>query len=133
MSSRTGVQQALLRSRRAKVYFQSTIDSEGRTKMWFGYTGMRTAYEKGTVTPFGKLSQDEGGAWAGKYYFERGFVAKFRSGHVGIFKREGGRLIEQSVEFPQAVEAAEAAAADTNDRLGTLLDQELRYERLKQQ
>jgi hypothetical protein len=37
----------------------------------------------------GKLSQEDGGAWAGSYYFENGFISTLRSGRKAIFKRVG--------------------------------------------
>lgn len=37
----------------------------------------------------GKLAQEHGGAWAGAYYFEKGFIATLRSGRTAIFKRVG--------------------------------------------
>ncbi len=124
MAARTDIKQSLFRERRALSFFASAVDSEGRSKMWFGYNPLKAAY-------VGDLKADPAGAWAGKYFFQGAFIATMRSGHRGIFQREGRRIFEQSVNLPQAPAVAELVAADTNDRLGTLLDQELRYERMK--
>lgn len=61
---------------------------DGGVALWYGLNDLPVSSFKGTV------KQDAGGAWAGKFYHEGGFVAKPKSGRKRtIFKRTGkGRL-----------------------------------------
>ena len=64
----------------------------------------------------GLIDKDPDGVSAGDYYFEGGFIARMRSGHVGIFKRIGQSrlgIIEQTVDLNLGFEVAEAVAGDT--------------------
>lgn len=57
-----------------------------RGRIWAGSNKMIAA--KSVDNSFlGSLRQDEGGAWAGKYYFKGAFIAKMESGHTSIFSR----------------------------------------------
>lgn len=96
MAAATGLPSSVFKKIRVRKRTNSTGGS-----IWLGYNPVQAAY-------VGKLRQDDGGAWAGRYYFEGGIVAKMRSGHTSIFKRGIGKrtgrptLIEQTVGLPQA-------------------------------
>jgi hypothetical protein len=83
-----------------KIRVRKRVNSTGGN-VWLGYNPVKAGYA-------GKLRQEDGGAWAGPYYFAGGIVATMRSGHSSIFKRGIGKrlgrqtLIEQTVELPQA-------------------------------
>jgi hypothetical protein len=137
LSAKSGIPQNILRSHeergrkvgRVRTYLSD--DGPGAYKVWLGYNPLKAAY-------IGNLKADESGAWAREYYWAGAFIAQFASGHRGIFKRgttrtASGRLalVEQVVMFPYGTEIADAVATETLDRLGTLIDQELKYEMSK--
>lgn len=103
----------------AKVFRQFRVKSRrDREKgvVWLGVKQVKAAYA-------GKMSQDVGGAFAGAYYFEGGFVAKMKSGHESIFKRLGKSrlpIAEQTVNIDIGLEVAEdvaiAAQAELRNR-----------------
>ena len=84
-------------------------------------------------------SETFGGAFAGKYFFENAFVAKFDSGYVGIFKRsESGKtrhgkaeLEKQYINLPKSHEDAAKAAQEARPRMRELLQENLELERQK--
>lgn len=77
-------------------------------------------------------SETFGGAFAGQYFFENAFVAKFKSGYDGIFKRnDQGKLEEQYVNLPQAHAEVIAAAGKSRSRISELLQKNLEHERRK--
>lgn len=92
--------------------------------IWLGYNPVKAGYA-------GKLKQLEGGAMAGAYYFEGGFMATLRSGHTSIFKRRGRARLpidEQKVELVKAEAIAEREAKKIESRFFQILRQELNYE-----
>lgn len=123
MAERTGIAFGVFNQKRAMAYFASPMETEGTAKTWFGYNVLKPSVA-------GKIREDVSGVWAGSYYFADAFLIRFASGE-GIFKREAGRLVKQMIELPMAAEYAEPVAILATDRLQTLLEQELRYERLK--
>lgn len=102
--------------------------------VWFGANPIKAAYvaRQGTEKTPGELQQQleepyDWGAKAGKYLFPGAFVRKMKSGHLGIFKSEGRKLIEQKVELPQAFDMATLVQEYANSRLAVVLMQELNY------
>jgi hypothetical protein len=108
-----------------------------RKAIWLGYDPVKAAY-------VGKLEQLEGGAMAGRYYFESAFMASLRSGHESIFKRRPhldkhsrGRpthwkpnlsVDEQEVALTKAEAVAAREAEKIESRFFQTLRQELNYE-----
>lgn len=81
--------------------------------VWMGLNEIKATYA-------GELQEEPGGASAGDYYFEGGFIASMRSGHIGIFKRTGKnrlKIIEQTVNLNLGFAVAEAVADDTGREL----------------
>lgn len=79
----------------------------GTGKIWAGYNPIKAAY-------VGTLKQEDWGASARSYLFPGGFIAKMKSGHVGIYKRDGSNrksLVEQRVNVPQAPQIAASVEA----------------------
>lgn len=104
MTAATGLPSTVFSKIRVRKRVNSTEGS-----VWLGYNPVKAGYA-------GKLRQDDGGAWAGRYYFVGGIVATMRSGHSSIFKRGIGKrgrdtLIEQTVDLPQADAIAAQVAA----------------------
>ncbi|TAN49045.1 MAG: hypothetical protein EPN21_13245 [Methylococcaceae bacterium] len=102
----------------------SRIAPDGSGAVWLGYNPVKSGY-------IGQLQQDEGGAWARQFYFEKGFVARMRSGHQGVFKRFGKARLpidEQTVAMLGAKDAAERVAKLVGPRLRDVMRQELNYE-----
>ena len=54
----------------------------GAGLVWMGYNPIKSGY-------IGNLRQEDWGASARSYMFKGGFVKTMRSGHIGIFKRDG--------------------------------------------
>jgi len=89
-----------------KQYRVKSRVSDKRGIVFLGFNPVKAAYA-------GKLKQQEAGAMAGQYYFEKGFVAKMHSGHVSIFKRKGKKrfpLVEQMIQLPKAQAITEQVA-----------------------
>ena len=116
------------KKRRAKVG-QGKISGS----VWMGTRKIAAAY-------VGRLrnDHDRGGAWAGKYFFENSFVAKMKSGHVGIFERIKGKsdtgrvkIKERHVHLPQAREIAKRAAYNARKDLSTRFTKNLKEELAK--
>jgi hypothetical protein len=81
--------------------------------VWIGFNPVKASY-------VGKLKQDNGGAWAGQYYFKGGFVTTLRSGHTGIFKKSGRSrlpIAEQTVVLKAGFAIAEAVAHEAQIEL----------------
>lgn len=96
--------------------------SDQRGIVWLGFNPVKAKYA-------GKLSQEPGGAMAGQYYWPGGFVAKMKSGHLSIFKRQGAKrlpLIEQTVELPYAEEIAASVFIETQTELQRRYEEKLR-------
>lgn len=108
-----------------------------RKAIWLGYDPVKAGAA-------GKLEQLEGGAMAGRYYFESAFMARLRGGHESIFKRKPplerwsqGRpdtwqpnlpIQEQKVKLAKAEAVAEREAEKIESRFFQTLRQELNYE-----
>ncbi len=108
MAIKTGIPARVFR--RFRVVSKRQRDSG---LVWVGLNKVKAAY-------VGDLLEEIGGASAGNYYFEGGFIATMRSGHEGIFKRLGqGRLkiIEQTVNLNLGFEVAEEVAGDAGREL----------------
>jgi len=100
--------------------------------VWFGANPIKATYvaKQGTDKTPGELEKQleepyDWGAKAGKYLFPGAFVRRMKSGHVGIFKSEKRKLIEQYVELPQAFSIAELARDFGRSRLAIELAYEL--------
>lgn len=83
--------------------------------VWGGYNPIQARFA-------GRMSQNEDGAWAGAYYFDRAFIATMRrsSGVRSIFKRRGRARLpidHQTVAIPQTAAIAETVAADAEQEL----------------
>ncbi len=63
--------------------------------VWEGTKEIKATYA-------GKARNVKGGIRAGKHFFPGAFIMKFKSDHVGIFKRMGGQLVEETIDLPQA-------------------------------
>lgn len=102
---------------RSKIYAERGV-------VWIGLNPVKAVY-------VGELSQDTGGAWAGKFYFKGGFIATMPSGHTGIFKRTNKNrrsIVEQVINtkalvgnVPEQV-AAEATTEVANRFLAKLTE-----------
>jgi len=100
----------------SRVFRRFRIKSKRKREtgvVWFGVNPIKAGY-------VGKVSQDVGGAFAGDYYFEKGFVASMRSGHRSIFKRKGKSrlpIVEQVVDIQAGVDLAEEVAREAQQQL----------------
>ncbi len=102
--------------------------------VWGGYNPIKATY----VAARGELERQlppnnyDWGAKAGKYLFEGALALRMKSGHVGIFQREGhgqaARLVEQTVTVPEMRTVAEIVRDEATRRLATAFAHELRYE-----
>ena len=102
--------------------------------VWGGYNPIKATY----VAARGELEKQlppnnfDWGAKAGKYLFEGAVALRMKSGHVGIFKREGrgtaSHLVEQTVTIPEMQTVAEIIRDEATSRLATAFAHELRYE-----
>ena len=99
-----------------------------RGVVWMGTRPIAARYA-------GKMRDSEiyGGAFAGQYFFENAFVAKFKTGYVGIFKRnkDSGKLEEQHIELPKAHRDVVSSAEKIRPRMSELLQENLERERRK--
>lgn len=108
MITKTGIPARVFRRFRVK----SRRDRE-KGVVWIGINDVKAAY-------VGKMSQDIAGSFAGEYFFRGGFVAKMKSGHVGIFKRLGKSrmpLSERFVKLDVGMEVAESVAVEAQIEL----------------
>lgn len=81
--------------------------------VWSGYNPIKARF-------VGKMRQDEGGAYAGTYYFQGAFMATMRSGLTAIFKRRGKKRLpieEQRVKIPQAETIATSVAEAAREQV----------------
>ncbi len=83
--------------------------------VWIGLDPIKARYA-------GRVRADigGGGALAGEYYFERGFVAKMKSGSESVFKRKGRArlpIVEQTVNIKVGFEVADVLARDAQQEL----------------
>lgn len=83
--------------------------------VWVGYNPIKAGYVGGADrTTWGSVRQHDWGASARRYLFPGSFRAQFKSGHRGIFKRDGGRkIIEQSVRIDRVPIIARDLAAQS--------------------
>jgi hypothetical protein len=91
---------------------------------WFGTLPVR-------ASDVGAPRQTRAGARAGKHFFDRAFVARVTSGHIGIFKRAGHSrlpILEQVVRLQAADKAIEGVARALPARLETTFAQEFNFE-----
>ena len=116
MTDKMGIPSRVFRRFRVKRKNSRTAGT-----VWLGLNDVMASYigsglsKKNAEGKF--ANQDEGGAWAGKYYFAGGFIAEMKSGHIGIFKRGDGmtkndkvKLIEQGVNLKVGYEIADEVA-----------------------
>lgn len=99
--------------RRFRVKKKLFGDATESGLVWGGYNPIQARFA-------GRMTQDDGGAWAGVYYFRRSFVATMRSGMTSIFKRRGRARLpidHQTVVIPQTASIAETVAADAEQEL----------------
>lgn len=81
--------------------------------VWSGYNPIKARF-------VGKMSQSDGGAWAGAYYFPGAFIAKTPNGLTAIFKRRGKSrppIVEERVNIPQAEGVAQKVADEAQQEL----------------
>nr|AOH36875.1 hypothetical protein BGP89_11350 [Luteimonas sp. JM171] len=99
-------------------------------KAWFGLKPMPASYA-------GKPRQlRRGGTRAGKHSWEGGFVATMPNGHTGIFERMGRSrlpIVETMLHLEKAPDALRPVERQIPEQLSKALEQELKYEMLKQQ
>jgi hypothetical protein len=98
------------RFRVKKKLFGGAIESG---LVWGGYNPIQARFA-------GRMAQDDGGAWAGVYYFHRAFIATMRNGMTSIFKRRGRARLpidQRTVAIPQTASIAETVAADAKQEL----------------
>ena len=94
--------------------------------VWVGYKPI-------SARMVGELRQEDGGAWAGKYYFERGFIAQMKksSGLRSIFERRGRRRLpidEGKVALTIAEPVMRQIERASRARLRDVLIRELNFE-----
>ena len=123
--SHAGTPIGSFRKHRARKTTPKGRQRSSRGSVWLGTNKIAAAY-------VGRLREDPdaGGAWAGQYFFENGFIRKMRSGHVGIFTRVAGsrKIKQEDVELPDARNDAELAANRAQLRLRRILRQRLQIE-----
>jgi len=113
-----GIPQKVLRQRKRIAL------KPNRGQVWVGTLPIAASH-------LGTPRQTRSGARVGRRRYDKAFVARMRSGHVGVFRRKGkSRLpIEEVREpLPLARAAADAALRKTESRLPVLFLQELNYE-----
>jgi len=94
--------------------------------VWIGANPVKASY-------VGKLLQreDERGARAGKFYFDRAFIARLKSGHIGIFKRVGKKRLpikEEAVNLQGVTPTVTAVQRFIPARYDKTFDQEFNFE-----
>lgn len=85
--------------------------------VWVGYNPIKAGYVGGAdKATWGSVRQYDWGASSRSYLFPGAFRAQFKSGHRGIFKRDGGRkLIEQTVRLDRVPIIARELVAQSAD------------------
>lgn len=94
--------------------------------VWFGRNPIKSGYVGGI-----KNAPSHGGAFARKYFFREGFIASFRSGHIGVFKRDGSArkpITETTVALFKAESVIKKTAESSNGLFKKIFDRELNYE-----
>lgn len=88
---------------------------------WIGRNAIASAYA-------GKPRNVKGGARAGRYFFENAFVAKMKSGHVGIFRRIEGstKIVETLVELTNAKAQVVRAVNGKRGKIRQIMQNQLR-------
>lgn len=93
---------------------------------WIGRNAIAAAYA-------GKPKKTKTGAKAGKYHFEGAFVARMKSGHLGIFRRIGGKaktgkskIEEVTVPLTEAKRQVVRAAKGKRTRIRAIMQDQLR-------
>jgi hypothetical protein len=79
MANSSGLKRSLLAKYRT---FASKSRDGVSVNVWLGFNQVKASYA-------GRLRQEDWGAAADKFFFPGSFVARMRSGHVGIFSRRG--------------------------------------------
>ena len=104
----------------------STSRSGAGGSVWFGNNPIKSGY-------LGRLrdAPSHGGAFARDFYFKGGFIATMRSGHTGIFARDGRKRLPIS-ETDVALDRADALirniAKESRGLFKLILQRELNYE-----
>lgn len=126
MAARTGIPLSVFRNYRVK---SRGIGGADRL-VWGGFNPIKATYvaAKGELEKQLPPNNFDWGAKAGKYLFEGAIALRMKSGHVGIFKREGAKLVEQSVTIPEMAMVAEIIRSEATSRLATAFAHEMRYE-----
>jgi len=63
--------------------------------VWQGTKDIQATYA-------GKARKVKGGVKAGRFFFPGAYIMRFKSGHVGIFKRVNGVVTEEMIELDRA-------------------------------
>jgi hypothetical protein len=115
-----------LRKARGRI-FKDASDASIYGKAWVGVNDIPAGYLSGTPR---KVS---GGVQLGGRFFPNSYLMTFKSGHVGIFHREGGQVIETTVPVEQSTTVRDLVARQTTERMADIFQQEIRYELSKAQ
>lgn len=110
-----------LRKARGRIFADSG-DASIYKKAWLGVNVIPAGYLSGTPR---KVA---GGVQLGSRFFPGSFLRPFTSGHLGIFHREQGQIVETTVEVAQPAAVQDRVARDTTARLQEIFAQEIRYE-----
>jgi len=94
--------------------------------IWFGNNPIKSGY-------IGRLrnAPNHGGAFARDFYFKGGFIATMRSGHTGIFERDGRKRLpisEADVALDRADGLIRNLAQESRGLFRIILQRELNYE-----
>lgn len=119
MSRESRLTQKVLKARhRAQAY-----QSDGFARVWFGVDPIKAVYT-------GKLKQQKRGIKVGKFTFKGAFVATMKSGHTGIFMRQGKSrlpIIEQFINVILPEEEFNRIAQESESKLLNQFHHELEY------
>lgn len=103
-----------------------TARSGAMGSIWFGNSPINSGY-------VGRLrdAPNHGGAFAREFFYQQGFVATMRSGHKGVFIRQGLNRLpikEGVVELNRADSLIKSIAQESRGLFKVNLERELNYE-----
>ena len=107
-----------LRKARGRVFADSG-DTSIFKKAWVGTNVVPAGYLSGTPR---KVA---GGVQLGSRFFEGSFLQTFKSGHVGIFHRDQGQVVETMVPIEDQTGVQDLVAGQTMERLKEIWRQEI--------
>jgi hypothetical protein len=111
-----------LRRARGRAFTERT-DATVYQKAWLGVNAIPAGYLSG------KPKAINSGVLLGPRFFYGSFLMPFKSGHIGIFHRENGQIVETTVEVgSRMIGVQEKVTDETTKKLQEIFAQEVRYE-----